>query len=189
MIDAPAVRAGECPTCHAPLLADQRYCVYCGTRAPQTRLEFLDALRADGVIAPRTQVVAAPTGADRWGVPLLAVVAALGVGALLGHWATAQPKAAAAPATQVIRVSGDGGSAAPAAPTAVPSATATPTVAATATPQASDKPAATATPTKDLSKDSIKKAVKDKAPISTGGTPPPKDDKPAGNGSGFETIG
>ena len=34
MIDELATARAECPTCRAPLAADQRYCLYCGTRAP-----------------------------------------------------------------------------------------------------------------------------------------------------------
>jgi hypothetical protein len=174
--------AAACPTCHAPLAADQRYCLYCGTRTPGARIESLEALRAEGAVPPPPAGLARTSG--NAAVPVLAVVAALGVGALLGHWATQTPQpAATTPTTQVIRVTGD--SAAPAA-TAGPSATATP-----AAHHAAKKTAATptATPVKDLSKDSIKQAVKHKAPISTGGTPPPKDNKPAGGGSGFTTIG
>jgi hypothetical protein len=180
--DVVTQQVGVCPTCSAPLAADQRYCVYCGTRAPQARFESLDTLRAEAALpssAPAAVV-------ERNGIPLLAVVAALGVGALLGHWATPSEKAAPAPATQVIRVTGE----APAAATAAPSATAPPAATGTPTPTATaGKSKGKDKPTEDLSKDSIKKAVKDKAPISTGGTPPPKDNKPAGGGSDFETIG
>ncbi|MCW3023805.1 MAG: zinc ribbon protein, partial [Conexibacter sp.] len=41
-------RDGEpCPACGAPLAGDQRYCLHCGTRRPEARLEFLDVLDAD----------------------------------------------------------------------------------------------------------------------------------------------
>jgi hypothetical protein len=174
-----------CPTCRAPLAADQRYCLYCGTRAPGARIESLEALRAEAAVPPPPAALARPAGNPA--VPVLAVVAALGVGALLGHWATQtpQPAASTTPTTQVIRIPGG---------TAVPAATATAAPSATATPaarhhKASAKATPTATPVKDLSKSSIKSAVKHKAPIATGGTPPPKDNKPAGGGSDFTTIG
>jgi hypothetical protein len=176
----PVRQTGECPTCQAPLASDQRYCVYCGTRAPQARLEALDTLRADAALPPRTEPA---TPADRGGLPLLAVVAALGVGALLGHWATPAKTAPTTPATQIIRLTGDAEAAGPAAATPAPAASAT------AAPEATATPAAQKTPAKDLSKDSIKKAVKKKAPISTGGTPVPKDNKAPGGGTGFQTIG
>jgi hypothetical protein len=182
MIDDVTTTAG-CPTCHAPLAADQRYCLYCGTRAPGARVESLETLRAEAAAPPPPAVLARPAASPAF--PALAVVAALGVGALLGHWATQtpQPAAATAPTTQVIRVTGDG---------AAPAATATAAPSATAAPKhhkASAKATPTATPVKDLSKRSIKSAVKHKAPIATGGTPPPKDNKPAGGGSAFQTIG
>jgi hypothetical protein len=174
-----------CPTCRAPLAPDQRYCLYCGTRAPGARIESLEALRAGAAVPPPPAVLA--RGANP-AVPVLAVVAALGVGALLGHWATQtpQPGASTTPATQVIRVTGAAAAPAATAAASAPSATATP-----AASHHAAKTAATPTPTavKDLSKDSIKQAVKHKAPISTGGTPPPKDNKPAGGGSAFTTIG
>jgi hypothetical protein len=41
-------RDGEpCPACSAPLAGDQRYCLHCGARRPEARLEFLDVLDAD----------------------------------------------------------------------------------------------------------------------------------------------
>jgi hypothetical protein len=41
-------RDGEpCPACGAPLAGDQRYCLHCGGRRPEARLEFLDVLDAD----------------------------------------------------------------------------------------------------------------------------------------------
>ncbi|HEV7495241.1 hypothetical protein [Baekduia sp.] len=137
-------RDGEpCPACGAPLAGDQRYCLHCGARRPEARLEFLDVLDADvrarsvpsagsfGVAAP-------PFGADpvaSWtaasGPPrrfngrlqanagLLALVAllllTLLIGLLLGHWATGTSSvpSAATPAPQVIKV--EGTAAAPAA--------------------------------------------------------------------------
>jgi hypothetical protein len=185
MIDELATARAECPTCRAPLAADQRYCLYCGTRAPGVPIASLESLRAEAAVPQPPAVLGRPSG--NAAVPVLAVVAALGVGALLGHWATQtpQPAATTTPATQVIRVTGDGAApAATAAATAAPSATAAPTAKHHAA-----KPTATATPVKDPSRSSIKSAVKHKAPISTGGAPPPKDNKPAGGGSGFTTIG
>jgi hypothetical protein len=187
MIEDLTTTTAACPTCRAPLAADQRYCLYCGTRAPGARIESLEALRAEAAAPPPPPAVVARAAANP-AVPVLAVVAALGVGALLGHWATQtpQPAASTTPATQVIRVTGAAAAPAATAAASAPSATATP-----AASHHAAKTAATPTPTavKDLSKDSIKQAVKHKAPISTGGAPPPKDNKPAGGGSSFTTIG
>lgn len=134
-------RDGEpCPACGAPLAGDQRYCLHCGARRPEARLEFLDVLDSDvrarqgaafagpppaGGFVP----VAAPHAAAPIGVAgrlnanagLLAVAALLVlmllIGLLLGHWVTdrnasSNGAAAATPAPQVIKVEG---TAAPAA--------------------------------------------------------------------------
>jgi hypothetical protein len=111
-------RDGEpCPACGAPLAGDQRYCLHCGARRPEARLEFLDVLDADvrarsvvpsagalGVAGPSVP----PWGGATWAaapVPprgingrlqanagLLALAAllllTLLIGLLLGHWAT-----------------------------------------------------------------------------------------------------
>ncbi|WP_445152558.1 hypothetical protein [Baekduia sp. Peel2402] len=129
-----------CPACGAPLAGDQRYCLHCGARRPEARLEFLDVLDADvrarqgaafagpppaGGFAPAAAPhAAAPSGvAGRLNANagLLAVAALLVlmllIGLLLGHWvtdrnATNNGAAAATPAPQVIKVEG---TAAPAA--------------------------------------------------------------------------
>jgi hypothetical protein len=123
------------------------------------------------------------------------------VGLLVGHWVTGDgPVAASAPAApQVIRV--EGGAAAPAAATTGAASGSSTGTAAAAKSTKSSKKAATqssaasapkgAVSVKKLAGDkkAIEKAVKKGKPIATGGTPPPKDNKPAGGGSSFETIG
>jgi hypothetical protein len=129
-------RDGEpCPACGAPLAGDQRYCLHCGARRPEARLEFLDVLDADvqarsappltpaaGFTAVTTTSGPPPRGLNgrlQANAGLLALAAllllTLLIGLLLGHWATgnAQAPAAATPAPQVIKVEGTG--AAPAA--------------------------------------------------------------------------
>jgi hypothetical protein len=201
-----------CASCGAPLHEDQRYCVNCGARRPETRLEFLDVLDAD---ARERQVVATtvtttePAGVNgrlQANAGLLAlgaiVLVALLIGLLVGHWATTAGTtktvpAAAAPA-QVITVQG-GGAAADATTTA-PQDTGTTTGTTTSKPKSTKKSNATtttATTPKDSvsvntlnDKKSLDNAVKKGKPISTGtGKLPPTDDKPAGGGSGFEDIG
>jgi hypothetical protein len=131
-------RDGEpCPACGAPLAGDQRYCLHCGVRRPEARLEFLDVLDADvraRSVLPPPGATAAPFGYAAAAAPppsglngrlqansgLLALATllllTLLIGLLVGHWATGSSSApsAAAPAPQVIRVEG-GGTAAPAA--------------------------------------------------------------------------
>jgi hypothetical protein len=135
-------RDGEpCPACGAPLAGDQRYCLHCGARRPEARLEFLDVLDADvrvrqtvgtpfgGAVAPgyAPAVATPPPGGLNGRLQANAGLLALGallllmllVGLLLGHWATDRQStpagAAAAPAPQVIKV--EGTAAAPAATT------------------------------------------------------------------------
>lgn len=138
-----------CPSCSAPLVGDQRYCLACGHPVSPVRLAFLDVLQSEyqpqssqglgpaglgGV--PITQVsqatAAQPSDVPAWlrrysglfgllGVLLLAGIAGL----LLGHWA-GQGKAA--PSRETIKLEGVGAlaAAAPAATTAASSATPAP---------------------------------------------------------------
>jgi hypothetical protein len=210
-----APRDGEpCASCGAPLAADQRYCLHCGTRRPEARLEFLDVLDADvrarggaGVVEQtRTVVTAPPQGVNG---RLQANSGLLGLGALLlltlligllvGHWVTdrrttATP-AAATPAPQVIRVEGGAASApssaAPATATATPSSSGARARTRTTARSTTARTPKGAVSAKSLtSKKALDDAVKKGKPISTGtGKLPPKDDKAAGGGSSFETIG
>jgi hypothetical protein len=109
-------RDGEpCPACGAPLAGDQRYCLHCGARRPEARLEFLDVLDAD----VRARQAVLPAGGPPYGgVPAAGLIPAaaaapppsglngrlqanagllalgallllmLLVGLLLGHWVT-----------------------------------------------------------------------------------------------------
>jgi hypothetical protein len=102
-----------CSTCRAPLAGDQRYCLQCGNRRPQARLEFLDVLNVDAALARRASA-AAELGAAAAPAPepglngLLKanaglvwltgiVLVALAIGLLIGHWATQSP-------SRVVRV-------------------------------------------------------------------------------------
>jgi hypothetical protein len=143
MADQPAATAGgpgpePCRDCRAPLVPGQRYCLYCGARVPEARLEFLDVLVQDvagvgpapAVPAATAAAAAAALGSARrepgvngWlrqHTPVLGltglILGTLLIGLLIGHWATdgssgdAPARAAAQP---VITVQ----SAAPAAAT------------------------------------------------------------------------
>lgn len=137
LMSFPPARDGEpCPACGAPLAGDQRYCLHCGARRPEARLEFLDVLDADvrarGALPPTATVVAPAFAATAAPPPrglngrlqahagLLALAAlmllTLLIGLLLGHWVTdrqdASAPAAATPAPQVIKVEGAGAGAA-----------------------------------------------------------------------------
>jgi hypothetical protein len=171
-------RNGEpCPSCGAPLAGDQRYCLHCGARRPEARLEFLDVLDADvrarqagafggppaaGVVTTTTTGPAPVGGVGRLnahaGVLAVAALSVLTllVGLLIGHWvterdATTSTNNAAAPAPQVIRVEG----------TAAPSATG----ATATTPDASDT-SATKAKAKAKSADAGDKAKAPKGAVS-----------------------
>jgi hypothetical protein len=203
-ITAPTLGAqGEpCPTCGAPLASDQRYCLSCGTRRPEARLGFRDVLAGGAPgLAPAPQP---PERADRTATNLTflaglaCLLLALGVGVLIGR-SGSHGGSNAAP--QVISVGG-----------AAPSASTTPSAGAgaagagsAATPKQHGKAAvshakgsgsskATNKAVKDLNnlstKDYQKKSAKLPKQVSTGGKPPPVDkSKPAGGGSGFQSIG
>jgi hypothetical protein len=152
-----------------------------------------------------------------------AVLLALLVGLVVGHWVSGtqgNAKGTLTP-TQVIKYEGIPAAAAVAAPTApaqvatgVPAGAAAGTATsaagggAAATPSTGATPPTGATPTtgavthatnptlQQLQKSTgkahakqVNKLVDKGQPISTGGAPPPKDNKPAGDGSGFQTIG
>ena len=138
-------------------------------------------------------------------IGLLCLLAALGVGVLIGN--SGDDKTAATPPPQVITVGG--AAAAPAATT--PAATTSTTGSSSTSRGASGRrPSRPRTRTRHLPKRSTgsaasKKAVKDlnsssgadyqkksqKLPkqVGTSGKAPPKDDKPAGGGTGFQDIG
>jgi hypothetical protein len=208
-------RDGEpCPACSAPLAGDQRYCLHCGARRPEARLEFLDVLDAD----VRARSVLSAPGAPAGSVPprglngrlqanagLLALAALLLlmllIGLLVGHWATGPSlvPSALTPAPQVIKVEGtaaapaaatDGGGGSGGGSTAEDGGSSS---SKSSKSKAGDKP----TPDKDAvsvkslsSKKAVEDAVKKGKPISTGtGKLPAKDDKAPAGGAGFEDIG
>jgi hypothetical protein len=127
------------------------------------------------------------------------------IGLLVGHWVTGQSgtPAAATPAPQVIKVEGSaaaapattGGSGGSGRDTTGGSGNSGKSSNSKAKDTTSSSEKATApkgsVSVKSLkSKKAVDDAVKKGKPISTGsGKLPPKDDKPAGGGSGFEEIG
>jgi hypothetical protein len=111
----------RCPTCSAVLASDQRYCLRCGRRLGEPRVDFQHAL---GLRAPPPPPPARRTGWDQR-APLItllgvaAILLALGVGIVLGRGQT--PSTGTGRTTTTI-VSVSGGAAAPTA--TAPSATA-----------------------------------------------------------------
>lgn len=211
-----------CPSCSSPMAPDQRYCLTCGARGAEARLPFLDALRPGeaqlvphGTYLPAMSYAAPlppPVGVgwpDRLransgllaglAVLLLALLVGVAIGAGISN---DPPQAAAAPATQVIRI--EGGAAAPAAVAASPTATdatATDASATTSKAKKSAKAAAAAkapvrstnNAVKNLDKltgaAAVKAADKLGKTVVVGGKAPKKDKKPAAAGGAFQEIG
>jgi hypothetical protein len=197
-----------CRACGAPLAADQRYCLQCGTRRAEARLPFLEILAGR---APRAAAAAPPSPGPAGPGPWLGRVSAnaaavagvaclllaLGVGVLIGGLGSGDSSASAAP--QIITVGGAPATAVPAPTTAAPATTAT-----TTTPDAPAKSTkkktakqskTTSSAVKDLGKstggDYAKKSEKLPKTLGTGGAPPPKDTSGTaiGGGSDTESIG
>jgi hypothetical protein len=213
-VHAPTLGAqGEpCASCGAPLAADQRYCLECGTRRAEARLAFRDILAGTapppGAAPPSPPAPADPPPA-RAGLAFLAgllcLLVALGVGVLIGNAGDDTPKAATTPPPQVITVNG----AAPA--TTTPAASSSDNTGTTGADSSSgssgksSKGSSSSGSSSSKSSKSSNKSVKDldnssgsdyqkkseKLPkqVGTGGKPPPKDNKPAGGGSDVESIG
>jgi hypothetical protein len=176
-----------CRSCGAPLAADQRYCLQCGTRRAEARLPFLEILaRQVPAGAPRaasstTTVTTATPGGGSWfgrlstnaaavaGVACLLL--ALGIGVLIGGLGSDDASGKGAAAPQIITVGG--GAVAPAAATsAAPAAT-------------ESAPADTETAADDgASKSSKKKSASDAESTST--SKPPADVKALENSSGTD---
>jgi hypothetical protein len=132
-----------CATCGAPLAADQRYCLSCGTRRAEARLPFLDVLSSSTELVPYGSPLpagrrSAPYGGPEtaagagWAIndrlrrnaPLMGLLGillgAVLIGVLIGHWAGGTADVAAQP-PQVISIG-----AAPAAAVAPAAAATTP---------------------------------------------------------------
>ena len=210
-VHAPTLGAqGEpCATCGAPLAADQRYCLECGTRRTDARLAFRDILSGQapppGVAPPGAPAPSDPPPA-RAGLAFLAgllcLLLALGVGVLIGNSGDDSTSATPPPA-QVITVGGAAAApttTAPAATTTPPAADASGTGSATTKSTKSTKSAkdsagskADQSKVKDLNNSSgsdyQKKSQKLPKEVGTSGKPAAKDNTPAGGGSGFQDIG
>jgi hypothetical protein len=205
-IHAPTLGAqGEpCASCGAPLAGDQRYCLECGARRAQARIAFREILASEGP-PPRAPLAVAATG-DRtpsgvaFLVGLVCLLLALGVGVLIGRSGNDTPTAAApAAAPQVISVGG----AAPAATTpaaTTPAASSSSGASSSGTSTGSSSSSSGSSGSKATNKaaksldnssgsDYEKKSSKLPKQLSTGGKPPPKDNKPAGGGTNFQDIG
>jgi hypothetical protein len=212
-VHAPTLGAhGEpCASCGAALAADQRYCLQCGARRAEARLAFREILAAAppppggaALPAPLTGQPLPQRGGLAFLAGLLCLLVALGVGILIGRSGDDTPTAAAPAPAQVITVGGGSTPAATTTPTTTTPAASSDTTGTTGSSSSkSAKDGSAATSTKDSKatnksvkkldsasgSDYQKKSQKLPKQVGTGGKPPPKDNKPAGGGSGFESIG
>lgn len=201
-----------CPDCGAPLAGDQRYCLVCGARRGDARLAFRDILAAQGppsatAGAPARASIARSGAAGGAGatnttltflVGLGCLLLALGVGVLIGSSGD-EPTTAAAPAPQVITVNGG----APAAATTPAEEGGDTSTEPTGSSKASGSESAKGDTGSKADKQALEKLEgaasgedyqkqSQKLPDQVGGgsgKAPPKDNKPAGGGTGFEEIG
>lgn len=195
-----------CKGCGTVLAEDQRYCLACGERRGEARLNFLELLpdRQARTQAPQTTAAGGPAVQpgvlDRLQANTAAIagvaclILAIGVGVLIGKGGDDGASRQAAP--QVISVGG--AAAAPAATTDTPAdAGGSGKSAAKAKSAAADDAGSTdskatnpALKALDASggSDYAKKAAKLPKTVGTGGAPPPKDNKPAAGGGDFEEI-
>lgn len=207
----PAPAASDpCRACGHALAPDQRYCLNCGTRRGDARVDYLRETGATRDLPPVPVVVdARPSLVDRAGGPAgiaATLLAAVGIGFLIGRAdddGSTRTVLQRAPVVNVQAPAGAGGVAV--APTGTTGAVAPPSAGAGAgagsgtgsrshasTPS---KPAAKAL-SKALTKQAAAatKAAQSKiknAPkvTSTGGQPPKKDGRKPGGGSSAESIG
>jgi hypothetical protein len=109
-IHSSAVQSGErCPSCGAPLAADQRYCLECGQRRGDPRLPFMDAVVLMEAVKRPAQAPPPPAKKKRTGIsPNAALIAgvgtlllALGVGVLIGRSGN-HSTASTAPAAPIV---------------------------------------------------------------------------------------
>jgi hypothetical protein len=190
----------SCLDCSAPMAADQRYCLNCGQRRGAPRVAFPPPAPAELEAAAAPRLPPAPPSVLRpgatgvWVTAVGVLLLAMGVGVLIGRsgtGASARPVRAAAPITVTVPSAGAGAAA---------TATATPAPAAK---QGGKHKSAKTTSASAGKADSQKiqqlnnlapsdYAKKSKAlpkTVGTTGKAPPKDNKPAGGGSGFQAIG
>lgn len=186
-----------CSICGAAMAADQRYCLECGSRRGEPRLDYRVYL--DDPPAPAPQRDRRSSWSLATGLATIAcLLLAMGIGVLIGRSGDDGGGHQAAAPPQVIRVNAS----APAATTATTPAASTTEATAPDAGQAKKAPAAKKKATSSKATSDAVKSLDSASPddyqkqseklpkeLGTGGQAPPKDDKPAAGGGDFETIG
>jgi hypothetical protein len=191
--------AGVCRSCSAPLAADQRYCLACGTRVAAPRVDWAATLAGPSAALPAGDGGRGPsrwaTILDRVGGPMGAaavVLVALGVGFLLGQGSGGP----SGPATIVQRppiVNVQGGGSAPSTDAGAADTGSGGSGGGTKRAAARGGSGSTAgvpkAPTQDDAGGDLNRLRAQPEDQATGGTAPRRDDKAAGGGTEAETIG
>lgn len=209
---APIAANARCATCRAPLATDQLFCLSCGTRRRDARIAFRDVLATEAApvvaaggggwppagTAELSAPAGGPVGPGRISyMPFLATLALLLFALAVGVWVGRKPVQAVAGPTPAVPVQAVAATT-PAAAEEDPAAAEDDAAADDAAEEdaSADEPAA---PVKDdtsalknlekLSPEEYQKQSQ-KLPdeVGTGGTAPPKDNKPAGGGSDVEVF-
>lgn len=214
--DQSLVGSGRCATCSSPLAADQLFCLSCGARRRDARIAFRDVLATEAapVVAqppgggwpPNGNGVMTVGGQGPIGpgrityVPFIATLAlllfALGIGVWIGRkpvQAVAAPTASVptqivAPTTPVSTTPDDSASSANDSSSKDSSSTKDSAEADTSSAPVKDDTSTLSNLDKLSPEDYAKQSQKLPDQVGTGGTPPPKDNKPAGGGSDTETF-
>lgn len=205
--DIPTIESAvpeACANCGTVLAPDQRYCLNCGDRRAEARLDFIDILSEDS--AGRAAAAAAPvvaagpekTGAEGWirhnaGIlSLVAVVLLAAVGGVVVGSVIDGPDSSASKSSkpQVISVEGAGTSTSSDGTSAGGSGSDSSSSSGSEKAEQGGSGSTSGVQSADnKSKKDIEKSVDKGEPLSTGsGELPKTDDKAAGGGSDFETI-
>lgn len=197
---------GRCATCSSPLAPDQLFCLSCGARRREARIAFRDVLATEALpvvqaggggggygMVPAGAVATEPAGPGRVTyMPFLATLAvllfALGIGFWIGRNPTTATAATGVPLQTIAATT----------PATTPESAAADDAAANDEEEdaAADEDAPPAADTSEALKklenlspeEYQKQSQKLPDEVGTGGTPPPKDNKPAGGGSDFEEF-
>src|SRR3954451_16842914 len=96
-----------CGACASPMASDQRYCLECGQRRGEPRLDFMAMLRPAAPVAPAPRPVTRAGAASVLPTPRVAaacVLVALGFGVILGAAGTGPVESSLASARRSLTI-------------------------------------------------------------------------------------